>query len=81
MKLIKALLHLHSKQSPGKLNYKSFIRQTSSVCILFHPFNVRLVFSPTICASVGVSCREAEREAGLKGAIFVAHDNLWLLPS
>lgn len=46
MKLIKAPLHLHSKQSPGKLNYKSFIRQTSNVCILFHPFNVRLIFTP-----------------------------------
>ena len=49
MKLIKARLHLHSKPSPGKLNYKSFIRQTSTVCILFHPSNVRLIFSPTIC--------------------------------
>lgn len=49
MKLIKALLYLHSKPSPGKLNYKSFIRQTSNVCILFHPFNVRLIFSPTSC--------------------------------
>lgn len=47
MRLIKALLHLHSKQSPGKLNYKSFIRQTFSACILFQPFNVRLVFCPT----------------------------------
>lgn len=49
MWLIKALLHLHSKLSLGKLNYKSFIRQTSNVCILFHPFNVRLIFSPAIC--------------------------------
>lgn len=29
MRLIKALLHLHSKQSPGKLNYKSFIGRRS----------------------------------------------------
>lgn len=49
MKLIKALLHLYSKQGLGKLNYKSFIRQTSNVCILFHHFNIRLIFSPTMC--------------------------------
>lgn len=33
MELIKARLHLHSKQSPGKLNYKSFIKGRHPMCV------------------------------------------------
>ena len=41
-------MKLNSIYAPWrKLNYKSFIRQTSSVCILFHPFNARHILSPT----------------------------------
>lgn len=63
MKLIKAGLHLHSKQSPGKLNYKSFIRQTSSV-YLVSPFQCQTRIQSYDTPASEISWREGGSEAG-----------------